>query len=221
MARIGRMEVLPRTRIRLLDTRTGHHRLELVSGRVRARIWAPPGYFAITAGASETIDLGCEFEMERDRQGNGSIHVTSGWIMHRVKGQETLVPAGSTMAFTAERGESPLQPLRAPSSALPCSNSTRAMSQDMRLPDIEQLVAKPKAMASTASPSAQPADALPRSSLQGRSIRNWPRFSEQPVDVGHRAAWSRGGVQRNEPLAEADASSSEKPGGSTGGMPLG
>lgn len=106
VARIGRMEVTPGTQVKLLDTRAGHHRLELVSGRVRARIWAPPGYFAIAAGASETVDLGCEFEMDRDLHGNGTIHVTSGWIMHRVKGQETLVPAGSSLAFNAERGDS-------------------------------------------------------------------------------------------------------------------
>lgn len=192
VARIGRMEVLPRTRIRLLDTRTGHHRLELVSGRVRARIWAPPGYFAITAGASETIDLGCEFEMERDRQGNGSIHVTSGWIMHRVKGQETLVPAGSTMTFTAERGGVPFATTASAEFRATVQQLDRAMSQDMRLPDIEQLVAN-QAMAS---------DSFALLSLLTRypelaSGPIYPKLAallKQPVDVGHRAAWSRGGV---------------------------
>ncbi|PZR71168.1 MAG: hypothetical protein DI537_48380, partial [Stutzerimonas stutzeri] len=41
VARIGRMDVMPDTQIKLLGTRAGHHRIELVAGRVRARIWAP------------------------------------------------------------------------------------------------------------------------------------------------------------------------------------
>lgn len=192
VARIGRIEVMPGTRLKLLDTRAGHHRLELLSGRVRARIWAPPGYFVITAGASETIDLGCEFEMDRDLHGNGTIHVTSGWIMHRVKGQETLVPAGSTVTFTAERAGIPHATTASAQFRSAVDQLDSAMAQDMRVPDIEQYVAD----------QAAPSDSFALLSLLTRypALASGPvypklaAFLEEPVDARHREAWSRGSV---------------------------
>lgn len=192
VARIGSMDVGPGTQVKLLNTRAGHHRLELVSGRVSARIWAPPGYFAITAGASETIDLGCAFEMERDLQGNGSIQVTSGWIMHRVKGQETLVPAGSTMTFTAERGGIPLATKASAEFRSAIEQLDSAMAHDMRAPDLEQHVAR----------QAKASDSFALLSL----LTRYPKLATGPIypklaallgelnDTGHREAWSRGSV---------------------------
>lgn len=111
IARIGNMELMPGSRIQLLETRKGHHRIELLDGRLHARVWAPPGYFGISSGSSETIDLGCEFDMSRSATGEGSISVTSGWVMHRVNGQETLVPEGFTLAFNAMRSGIPMSDL--------------------------------------------------------------------------------------------------------------
>lgn len=192
VARIGRMEVTPGTQVKLLDTRAGHHRLELVSGRVRARIWAPPGYFAIAAGASETVDLGCEFEMDRDLHGNGTIHVTSGWIMHRVKGQETLVPAGSSLAFNAERGGIPLATTASISFRQAVEQLDSALTQGMRPPDFEQQVA-------------DQATSLDRFALLSLLTRYpvlasgpvYPKLAAllgEPIEAGHREAWSRGSV---------------------------
>ena len=192
VARIGRMEVTPSTRVKLLDTRAGHHRLELVSGRVRARMWAPPGYFAIAAGASETIDLGCEFEMDRDLRGSGAIHVTSGWIMHRVKGQETLVPSGSSLAFNAERGGIPLATTASIGFRNAVEQLDSAMSQGMRPPDFEQNV----------SDQATSSDRFALLSLLTRypALASGPIYPKlaallgEPIDVSHREAWSRGSV---------------------------
>lgn len=192
VARIGHMEVTPGTRVKLLDTRAGHHRLELLSGRVRARIWAPPGYFAIAAGASETVDLGCEFEMDRDLHGNGTIHVTSGWIMHRLKGQETLVPAGSSLAFNAERGGIPLATTAPIGFRNAVEQLDSAMTQGMRPSDFEQQVAD----------QATPSDRFALLSLLTRypvlaSGPVYPKLAAllgEPIEAGHREAWSRGSV---------------------------
>lgn len=142
VAHIGRMEVMPGTRIKLSDTRTGHHRLELLEGRVRARIWAPPGYFGIAAGTSETVDLGCEFEISRNPYGAGTIHVISGWVMHRVNGQETLVPAGSNLDFNEERSGIPLATTATAGFRIAVERLDRAMSGGKRAPDMEALVAR-------------------------------------------------------------------------------
>lgn len=192
VARIGRMEVMPGTRITLLDTRTGHHRLDLLEGRVRARIWAPPGYFAITAGASETIDLGCAFEMSRDRLGNGTLQVTSGWVMHRVHGQETLVPAGSSLEFSATRSGIPFAVTASSRFRAAVRRLDLAMSAGTPAPEMEKRVAE----------EATAADGFALLSLLTRypALASGPLYPKlasllgEPADAGHREAWSRGSV---------------------------
>jgi len=192
VARIGRMQVMPGTRVRLADTRTGHHRLELLEGRIRARIWAPPGHFGIAAGASETVDLGCEFEMSRTPQGEGTIHVTSGWVMHSVEGQETLVPAGSTLDFTGERSGIPLATGASTGFRTAVDQFDRAMAAGQRPADAEALIAR----------EATAADRFTLLTLLTRypalaSGPLYPRlaamFDGAPAP-GHRAAWQRGSV---------------------------
>ncbi|MQP75003.1 hypothetical protein CQ393_03725 [Stenotrophomonas sp. MYb238] len=192
VARIGRMQVMPGTRIRLADTRTGHHRLELLEGRIRARIWAPPGHFGIAAGASETVDLGCEFEMSRTPQGEGTIHVTSGWVMHSVEGQETLVPAGSTLDFTGERSGIPLATGASAGFRAAVDRFDRAMAAGQRPADAEALIAR----------EATAADRFTLLTLLTRypalaSGPLYPRlaamFDGAPAP-GHRTAWQHGSV---------------------------
>jgi hypothetical protein len=193
VARIGRMEILPGTRIRLSDTRTGHHRLDLLEGRVHARIWAPPGYFGIAAGAGETVDLGCEFDMSRNPRGEGTIHVTSGWIMHRVNGQETLVPAGSTLEFNARRSGIPLATTATRGFASAVAGLDKRMSEGQRMPEIEATVAR----TATASDRFTLLTLLTRyPALASGPI--YPRlatmFDGPASDPGHREAWQRGSV---------------------------
>lgn len=192
VARIGRMDVLPGTRIRLLDTRAGHHRLELLEGRVRARIWAPPGYFGIAAGASETVDLGCEFEMSRNPQGEGSIHVTSGWIMHRVNGQETLVPAGSRLDFDAARSGIPLATTSSAAFRAAVQRLDLAMAEGRRPPGAEEAVVR----------EASGSDSFALLSLLTRypALASGPVYPtlaallDAPADARHQEAWSRGSM---------------------------
>lgn len=193
VARIGRVEVMPGTRIKLLDTRAGHHRLALLDGRVRARIWAPPGYFGISTGASETIDLGCEFEMSRNPQGEGTVHVTSGWIMHRVGVQETLVPAGSRLDFDALRSGIPLSTTATTGFKAAVQRLDIAMARGTRLAGEEEAIVR----------EATRADSFALLSLLTRypALASGPIYPElatlldAPADAAHREAWSRGSLQ--------------------------
>jgi hypothetical protein len=194
VARIGSMQVLPGTRIRLADTRAGHHRLDLLEGRVRARIWAPPGHFGISAGASEAVDLGCEFELERDRDGAGSLAVTSGWVMHTVHGQETLVPAGSSLRFDEARSGIPLAGTATPDFRAAVERLDLAMAQGRRAPEAEVAVAA----------GATAADGFALLTLLTRypALASGPLYPEAAAlygapgeDPGHRQAWLAGDVQ--------------------------
>lgn len=193
IARIGRMEVMPGTRIRLSDTRTGHHRLELLEGRVRARVWAPPGHFGIAAGDGETVDLGCAFEITRNPRGEGSIHVTSGWVMHRVGGQETLVPAGTILDFDDARSGIPLAITASAGFGDAVARLDRAMSEGQRPSGIEAMVARQAAASDrftlltllTRYPALASGPIYPRLAAM---------FGEPAPDPVHRDAWRHGSV---------------------------
>ena len=92
---IGLVEVEPRTRVRLLDTSAGNHRLSLDRGTVHALIWAPPGEFFVETPSSTAIDLGCAYTLQVDRDGNGIIDVTAGWVAFEHRGRESFIPAGA------------------------------------------------------------------------------------------------------------------------------
>ena len=92
---IGLVEVEPQTRLRLVDTSAGNHRLSLDRGTVHALIWAPPGEFFVDTPSSTAIDLGCAYTLQVDEDGNGIIDVTAGWVAFEHRGRESFVPAGA------------------------------------------------------------------------------------------------------------------------------
>ena len=55
VARIGNISLSPDSSLRLERTGTGQHRVRLDSGHMRARIWAPPGYFGVETGSAEIV----------------------------------------------------------------------------------------------------------------------------------------------------------------------
>ncbi len=109
VARIGRIELSPGSAMRLVETRPAHHRVDLEHGHLRARIWAPPGYFGLSDGRSEIIDLGCDFEVWKDPAGSGRVRVLSGWIVWRGAMGEQLVPAGHEVRIDHGRLSTPLR----------------------------------------------------------------------------------------------------------------
>lgn len=92
---IGKVEIDPNTRVRLVTTKATEHRLELEHGKLSARIWAPPRLFFVDTPAGVAADLGCAYTLEVDDHGAGLLHVTSGWVALQLKDRESEVPAGA------------------------------------------------------------------------------------------------------------------------------
>ena len=101
---IGRVDVAPNTRVRLLDARRTRQRLALDAGAIEARISAPPRLFIVETPSGRVVDLGCAYRLEVDSAGDGFVRVTLGWISSERDGRESLVPEGFRLAMTRTRG---------------------------------------------------------------------------------------------------------------------
>ncbi len=92
---IGRVQVEPGSRLGVVSTRPGLHRLQLVRGTIGAIIFAPPGQFAVDTPSSTAVDLGCAYTMTVDAEGVGHVRVTTGWVGFEWRGRESFIPAGA------------------------------------------------------------------------------------------------------------------------------
>ena len=191
VARIGQLQIAPGSALRLIESRSRRHRIELEHGRVHARIWAPPGQFGIHSGAMQVIDLGCEFVLERNIEGSGSLSVLSGWVHQHIGGQEQLVPAGHTLQFTADSVDTPLR-IDAP---LALRQALKALDQALRSAD---LAAHRDQLAAAVAAAARDEDQYMLISLLLRepglaSSPLYPRLAQAlkmpATDAAHRAAW--------------------------------
>jgi hypothetical protein len=104
VGRIGRLEVAPGSRLRLVTATPGEHRAELVRGTIQAQIWAPPGQFVIETPSATAIDLGCAYTLTMDERGVGLITVEGGWVGFEHRGREAFIPAGATGRTYPGRG---------------------------------------------------------------------------------------------------------------------
>ena len=95
IASVGRVDVDPHTRIGLVSSRPGQHRLQLQRGTIHALIWAPPGQFVVVTPSSTAVDLGCAYTLTVDDEGVGHVRVTSGWVGFEWRGRESFIPAGA------------------------------------------------------------------------------------------------------------------------------
>lgn len=95
VANIGRVDVDPRTRLRLVSSSTDNYRLQLLRGTLHATITAPAGQFFVDTPSSTAIDLGCAYSLTIDEQGAGAVAVSLGWVGFEWKGRESFIPAGS------------------------------------------------------------------------------------------------------------------------------
>ncbi len=107
VARIGSIALSPDSRLRLVQTEAGTHRVVLEQGHMRARIWAPPGYFSVRADAAEVIDLGCDFDLWKRPDGSGRIFVRSGWVSYRAGTDDILVPEHYGLNFVGANAQTP------------------------------------------------------------------------------------------------------------------
>ncbi|HEY8563566.1 MAG TPA: FecR domain-containing protein [Pyrinomonadaceae bacterium] len=95
VADIGNVEIAPNSRVRLVNTTRAEHRLALEKGVLKAKIFAPPRLFIVDTPSAAAIDLGCEYTLEVDPEGNSRLHVTSGFVALENGRFESIVPAGA------------------------------------------------------------------------------------------------------------------------------
>jgi hypothetical protein len=99
VARIGVIRVEPGSRLELVSTRRGKHRISLKQGTISAQLWAPPWSLEMETPSAMAFDLGCKFTLTVMPDGSGLMRVSSGWVELESGDAQTLVPAG-TVAIT-------------------------------------------------------------------------------------------------------------------------
>jgi hypothetical protein len=92
VGQIGRVDVQPGTRIRLVRAEATDHRLALVYGAIHAKVDAPPRLFFVDTPVGTAVDLGCEYSLETDASGRGRLHVTGGYVEFAWSGVSSIVP---------------------------------------------------------------------------------------------------------------------------------
>ena len=95
VANIGNVEIAPNSRVQLVKTTSNEHRLSLERGILKAKIDAPPRLFIVDTPSAMAVDLGCEYTLEVDKDGNSKLHVTGGFVALEKDGREAIVPAGA------------------------------------------------------------------------------------------------------------------------------
>jgi len=95
---IGVVDVEPNSRVRLVTSRAGEHRMALDRGGIRALIWAPPGLFFVNTPAATAVDLGCAYRLQVDDRGWGTVRVETGWVAFEYDGRESFIPRDAMCA---------------------------------------------------------------------------------------------------------------------------
>jgi hypothetical protein len=95
---IGIVDVEPNSRVQLITSRAGEHRMSLERGAIRALIWSPPGLFFVNTPSATAIDLGCAYRLQVDDRGWGEVRVESGWVAFEYNGQESFIPRDAMCA---------------------------------------------------------------------------------------------------------------------------
>jgi hypothetical protein len=104
VADVGRLDVEPGTRLRLLQSFMGRKHIALDRGTIHAAIWAPPGEFVVDTPSAIAVDLGCMYTLQVDDSGSGLLHTTLGWVGFRSHGRESFIPAGAAAATRVQSG---------------------------------------------------------------------------------------------------------------------
>ena len=101
---VGRIEIDPQTRVRVLTSPSGASRLALDRGTIHARIWALPGLFVVDTPSARAVDLGCAYTLHVDDSGDGLIRTSMGWVGFKFSEREAFIPAGAACKTRAKSG---------------------------------------------------------------------------------------------------------------------
>ncbi|HEY5944014.1 MAG TPA: FecR domain-containing protein [Kofleriaceae bacterium] len=101
IADIGIAQLGKQTRVRLERSDRERRQLALELGHLHAKVNAPPRLFAVTTKHTNVVDLGCEYTMDVDASGAGSICVASGLVELATKSGalDVIVPEGACAAI--------------------------------------------------------------------------------------------------------------------------
>ncbi|MEO7712657.1 MAG: FecR domain-containing protein [Gemmatimonadaceae bacterium] len=113
VGRIGRAELGPGSRLRLLGAGASEHRLSLERGTMHASIDAPPRYFLVQTASALAVDLGCVYTLSADERGNGLITVEEGEVELQHGEVRVAVLAGNSAALRNGSGPGLPFPVRA------------------------------------------------------------------------------------------------------------
>ncbi|HLT23827.1 MAG TPA: FecR domain-containing protein [Ignavibacteria bacterium] len=91
---IGTIVVDPGSKVKMLKSVAGEHRIILEYGTISADINAPPRTFFIEANSVTAVDLGCSYSFTVDKKGDGILYVKEGMVELVSDKRETIVPAG-------------------------------------------------------------------------------------------------------------------------------
>ena len=104
VAEVGRVDVEPQTRLRLVESGDRRTRMKLERGTIHAFIWAPPGEFMVDTPSALAVDLGCRYTLRVDDNGNGLLRTTLGWVGFKLNGREAFIPEGAVDETRPEVG---------------------------------------------------------------------------------------------------------------------
>jgi len=104
VGRIGRVEVLPGSELRLVAARPDEHRLALTRGTIYAEVTAPPRLFVVETPSATAIDLGCAYTLEVDATGASRLRVTAGYVELEGGGRRSIVPLGALAVTRSGQG---------------------------------------------------------------------------------------------------------------------
>lgn len=101
---VGKVEIGPDSRLRLLAASDDKQRLALDRGTIHALIWAPPAKFIVDTPSAKAVDLGCKYTLQVRKNGDGLLTVEMGWVAFQWHGLESFIPAGAACTTRPEHG---------------------------------------------------------------------------------------------------------------------
>jgi hypothetical protein len=113
VGRIGRADLGPGSRARLVRAAGAEHRMAMEKGTLHARIWAPPRFFLVETPSALAIDLGCIYTLALDERGAGLLRVESGEVELVEGTRRSVVLAGNEATLTPGTGPGLPYPVRA------------------------------------------------------------------------------------------------------------
>jgi hypothetical protein len=207
---VGKVELGPGSRLRVLKATRQQQRLALDRGTLHARIVAAPEVFIVETRAGVAVDLGCDYSLRVTDEGVATLDVTQGWVALDGGAGRVIVPAGVRCVATPAAG--PGTPVRAQSSqALQLALAgLDAASGQPAAADVEAILAASEAddgyslwhvarraqgaelarLVDAMLARVAPPSAVTREGLLARDARQWERWrlSLEPARLARRAS---------------------------------